>query len=122
MESFFNQLCSNDVYYGQLNSWNCYPVLSTDGINKCVHCSEEFKSVKGLEIHINKIHSSEPRIFACKECQKSFKSKHLLKAHVKQVHQKSLRILCQKCQKFFSSKFSLSKHSKKLHLATTSIN
>ena len=104
-----------------------YP--TTHEINKlkdpsyiCDKCNESFKCSKGLEIHINKIHSNFPKNYACSECCKTFKTKYILKAHEKSVHQRASQILCVKCSKIFSNKFTLKQHDKKFHPLTMVIN
>ena len=88
----------------------------------CPQCSDTFTSVKGLEIHISKMHLNSPKDFVCHECLKSYKNKYLLKAHEKQVHLKTLRIFCNKCQRTFCNRFALQKHLKKFHKPVASIS
>ncbi|OMJ85312.1 hypothetical protein SteCoe_13408 [Stentor coeruleus] len=82
---------------------------------RCDTCRENFISRRGLEIHMNKIHSNFPKVFICKQCSKSFKNKYLLRTHIKQVHSNAPRLSCSKCENTFSNKATLQKHMKRMH-------
>lgn len=115
-------LCT--TLYNEPITYNFFAAYSvqTSGNYVCSICKDAFKCAKGLEIHINKIHETSPRLFPCPQCPKSFKSQSLQKVHQKQVHEKISKILCAKCQKYFCNKFTLQKHCKKMHPPTVNIN
>ena len=53
MENYFSQIISNDMIFNPFRSIAC----ATNEYVHCEQCLETFKCAKGLEIHVNKIHS-----------------------------------------------------------------
>lgn len=80
---------------------------------KCHFCYRGFVSDEGLQLHINKLHANEPRIYKCDICGKISTSKGNLRQHQKthdpdynQKHNHK----CPDCGKTFALQCRLRKH------------
>ena len=82
---------------------------------KCYRCGKLCKSVRGLNQHFGKAHSSKKRHAVCKICGKAFRHKYALRFHVKQVHDQATRVACQVCGVVLYNKYMLPKHMRKAH-------
>ncbi|CAG9314514.1 unnamed protein product [Blepharisma stoltei] len=87
---------------------NCKP--------SCPHCNKIFSSVKGINLHIGKVHPIDEKKEKCSRCGNKFNHKYALDFHIKQVHEKSTRMECQKCKKWFYNKYVLQGHLAKCNL------
>lgn len=82
---------------------------------ECKDCSLYFKSNKGLQQHIGKIHHKRKKRARCKLCDKLFKNKYAVRFHVSQVHQKSTKVECEYCGKMIYNKYQLVIHVEGKH-------
>jgi hypothetical protein len=62
----------------------------------CTKCNYKCLSVIDLNIHIQRIHSSD--VLRCDKCQKIFKSENSLRVHIRMIHDKLWQ--CKVCKKF----------------------
>ncbi|CAG9316890.1 unnamed protein product [Blepharisma stoltei] len=90
-------------------------VLTGQMTHYCDLCQKTFKSDKGFQQHMGKIHSSGYKNSKCNKCKCRFKNKYALKMHKKQVHEKSNRVICEICKKILYDKYHLRVHNEKEH-------
>ncbi|XP_041923743.1 general transcription factor IIIA, b [Alosa sapidissima] len=98
------------------NTWSEYqkhrkqhrPVLHCDS------CKKVFRETCFLQIHRQRVHLGEQRVFCCIEqgCQKSYTTEFNLKSHVLSVHEGETPFKCPHsgCNKAFAMKESLRRH------------
>ena len=83
----------------------------------CPHCSASFRSPKGLNQHIGKVHDSSSKESLCPFCSKRFKTKYAVKFHVNQVHEQKTRVKCPICERSLYNKYALKEHLREEHEA-----
>ena len=74
----------------------------------CETCGKEYRDIKALNFHINRIHL-KIMPYKCRECDKTYFTKKELKVHILSCH-RDKNFLCQDCGKCFSSDRKLKKH------------
>ncbi|CAG9334261.1 unnamed protein product [Blepharisma stoltei] len=89
------------------------PKPCTTEVLFCKDCKKEFKTFKGLQQHIGKVHEVENKQAYCHICLKKFRHKHAVKFHINQVHDKTTRISCEFCKKSLYNKYLLDEHMKR---------
>ena len=79
----------------------------------CFLCKKTFKTEKGLNQHIGKLHTNKIKPYKCNYCSRAFKSKQLLKTHCEQVHFGSKKARCPFCFKVLYNIYRVKDHINK---------
>lgn len=93
---------------------------------RCILCSREFKSYKGMKQHMGKKHrihniekNKQPK---CEICSKEFKSYKGMKQHFGKKHNiKNKETICEICSKMFVNIHALNLHTKQVHEQSTRV-
>ena len=87
----------------------------------CELCGLAFRRQKGLDQHIEEIHSTQKTTFVCKICANEYKQERNLTQHIRQRHNKEVKSFkCRFCPKNFLYRFSLNRHLEFKHTVSKS--
>ena len=107
-----NQKCDLCPYEGK-NLYNHKTVHSGNKI-QCPSCSLEFKTKKGLTVHVKFQHTNSFTIHKCDFCEKTSKDKKSIRIHMDKDHL-GIRHICTECNETFKTKLILKKHKNRFH-------
>ncbi|XP_066244842.1 PR domain zinc finger protein 5-like isoform X1 [Euwallacea similis] len=111
-----NQICYSSV---ELQNHRCKS-NENKKLLKCTSCPKQFRSYRGLKVHVKNNHSKTPKSvdikYICSECSETFSTKDIYKRHVASLHERTARHECRICSKVFNRSDILTKHLLHIHM------
>lgn len=80
----------------------------------CPLCNQEFRSEKGKETHIERMHDPNPTKYKCTQCEASYSSQSTLNVHNLRKHRETT-FCCDLCDEKYTMQCDLNQHRKRSH-------